>query len=77
MLDDKSEILAGDIVAEYEPDSHEKWQSVLRLVSRMSTNSDYRAADRQTFNHCYQCLKMRYRQWEREKSVSVPKGVLK
>lgn len=75
---EQAQQLATEILTQYSPvDTHEKWQSVLRVVSRMSTNADYRAADRQTFNHCYQCLKMKYREWERQKSVSVPKGVLK
>jgi len=61
--EDMVEQLADDIQNEYKPDSHETWQSVLRVVSRMSTKSDVRVYDRMLMNMTYTTLKMRYRQW--------------
>lgn len=70
-----AEQLALDIMTEYHPlITHSKWQEVLRTVSRMSTNPDYKSADRQTFNQSYVILKMKYHEWERHQSIGMPKS---
>jgi len=79
MFDDKSQEqaqqLALDIMTEYHPlDSHEKWQSVLRTVSRMSTKPDIKPIDRSLLNTAYTLIKQKYREYERMKSIGMPKS---
>lgn len=67
--------LALDILAEHNPNSHESFQSVLRLVSRLSTRPDIKAIDRSLLNTSYTLIKQKYREWERlKRSIGMPKS---
>lgn len=66
--------LANDIMTEHNPISHESFQSVLRLVSRLSTRPDIKAIDRNLLNQAYTLIKQKYREWERLQSIGMPKN---